>query len=129
MTRPVLLGYTMYGERKPLVTVGFPYGLYLEIVTVRVAAGRLLLIIIVVFTMAVSVELEQHAKDTARRANAAAEICNRQCHTPSPPFFRGTGEVSPKDEGTTAKASTFARLQYSLGTMYHNSTNFARAFC
>lgn len=42
MTRPVLLGYTIYEERKPLVTVGFPYGLYLEIVTARRPAGRLL---------------------------------------------------------------------------------------
>ena len=70
-------------------------------------SGRLLLLVIVVFTMAVFVELEQHAKDAASRADAATDVCNRQCHTPMPPFFRGTGEVSPKNEGTNRQGQYF----------------------
>lgn len=31
MTRLVLLGYTIYGERKPLVTVGFPNSVLLRV--------------------------------------------------------------------------------------------------
>lgn len=68
---------------------------------------RLLLLVIVVFTMAVFIELEQHAKDAASRADAATDVCNRQCHTPMPPFFRGTGEVSPKNEGTNRQGQYF----------------------
>ena len=70
-------------------------------------SGRLLLLVIVVFTMAVFIELEQHAKDAAIRADAATDVCNRQCHTPMPPFFRGTGEVSPKNEGTNRQGQYF----------------------
>ena len=55
-------------------------------VTVRGSAGRLLRFMIVVFTIAVFPNLEQHSEDTASRANAAADICYRQCHTSSPPF-------------------------------------------
>ena len=31
LTRPVLLGYTIYRERKPLVTVGFPNSFLLRV--------------------------------------------------------------------------------------------------
>lgn len=40
-------------------------------------AGRLLLFVLVGFTIAVLPDLEQHGKDTASRANAAADISNR----------------------------------------------------
>lgn len=93
-------------------------------------AGRLLLFVLVGFTIMVFPDLEQHREDTASRANAAANICHRQCHTPSPPFFAGgREEVSPQEmKGSTAKACAFALRPYSLFTMYHITTNFARLF-
>lgn len=84
MTRLTLLGYTMDEEE----TTGD--GWFLELLRCNSsrsdAAGRLLRSMIVVFTIAVSPNLEQHREDTASRANAAADICYRQCHTSSPPF-------------------------------------------